>query len=89
MQPWILETAINSRWRDMANYHRNLIAGDQLTSMKQDGKFVTKSFDSLKDDFAAMQTSLPNIVQATTIGQSEQGADIQALRIGKNRRCLS
>lgn len=68
----------------MANYHRNIIAGDQLTAMKQDGKFVTRPFDSLKDDFAAMQKSAPNLVETTVIGQSEQGADIHALRIGKN-----
>jgi carboxypeptidase T len=70
----------------MAHYHRNTAAGDQVTSMidKATKKPITLTFDSVKDDFAALQKSLPGIVEAGVMGQSEQGADIQALRIGKN-----
>ena len=61
----------------MAHYHRNTTAGDVAV-----GRVIT-TFDSLKDDFAKLQAKLPVLTELTAVGQSEQGDDIQAFRVGK------
>src|SRR5260370_37952298 len=84
LQCLIPRTANSFRWHEMANYHRNTIAGDQVTSIKKDGKPVTMTFASLKDDLAAIQKSVPQgLAEGAVVGQSEQGADIQALRLSE------
>ncbi len=69
----------------MAHYHRNNAAGDQVTGILDKGKPVTMTFDSLQADFAALRDGAPpGLVELSPIGKSEQGADIQAIKIGKN-----
>jgi hypothetical protein len=54
--------------------------------MKKKGVPVTMTFRSLKDDFDSLREDKNGIVDPTLmkIGQSEQGKDIHAIRIGKN-----
>ncbi|MBV9773308.1 MAG: hypothetical protein JO040_05130 [Gemmatimonadetes bacterium] len=66
----------------MANYHRHDAAGPQRTS---DGTTVT--FRSLHADLDALRASAPaGIVDSgvTTVGRSEQGRELWAIRIGRN-----
>jgi carboxypeptidase T len=67
----------------MADYHRNTIAGSHST-VDSNGNPITVNFRSLKDDFMNLQNSFPGLAALTVIGKSEQGADIQALRVGKD-----
>src|SRR5438270_3656550 len=70
----------------MAKYHRNETAGPH-ESKDADKKTIMVDFASLKDDFAELRGKAPKgIVDAavTSIGKSEQSADIQAIRIGRD-----
>src|SRR5258708_7086892 len=72
----------------MANYHRNEIAGSH-ESVDSDGKSISVDFCSLKDDLGDLRSSIKvpkGVVDmaVTSIGKSEQGADIQAIRIGRD-----
>jgi carboxypeptidase T len=62
----------------MANYHRNVIAGQVTVGG------VPTTFRSLKDDFTALQKKAPGIAELTAIRSSEQGEDIHAFRVGKD-----
>lgn len=66
----------------MANYHRNELSGPQAVPT-----VGTVTFSSLRDDLAALRAAAPaGIVDPAviSIGSSEQGKPIHAIRIGKN-----
>jgi carboxypeptidase T len=70
----------------MANYHRSEIAGPH-SSVDADKKSITVDFRSIKDDFADLRAKAPaGIVDTniTSIGMSEQGKNIHAIRIGRD-----
>jgi carboxypeptidase T len=66
----------------VANFHRNTASGSVMTSTG-----VNMTFRSLRDDLASVRAAAPAGVvdtAVTSIGQSEQGQDIHAIRIGRN-----
>lgn len=72
----------------MAQYHRSEASGAQVTSMRDPlGSPITMNFLSLKADLQALRSQgapLGIVNSQTSVGQTEQGKDIQVIRIGKD-----